>query len=55
MPDGTRGPTYTDAGIKTAVTQGIDPEGSRLECADAAVAADRLRMDRPARLPQDLQ
>ena len=31
MPDGTRGPAYTDAGIKTAVTQGLDPEGSRLE------------------------
>jgi hypothetical protein len=31
MPDGTRGPVYTDAGIRTAVTQGIDPEGSRLE------------------------
>ena len=31
MPDGTRGPTYTDAGIKTAVTQGLDPEGSRLD------------------------
>jgi mono/diheme cytochrome c family protein len=31
MPDGTRGPTYTDAGIMTAVTQGLDPEGSHLE------------------------
>jgi Cytochrome c len=31
MPDGTRGPTYTDARIKTAVTQGLDPEGSQLE------------------------
>jgi mono/diheme cytochrome c family protein len=31
MPDGTRGPTYTDAGIMKAVTQGLDPEGSRLE------------------------
>jgi mono/diheme cytochrome c family protein len=31
MPDGTRGPTYTDAGIMTAVTRGLDPEGSRLE------------------------
>jgi cytochrome c oxidase subunit II len=30
MPDGTRGPTYTDAGIMKAVTQGLDPEGSRL-------------------------
>lgn len=31
MPDGTRGPTYTDASIKTAVTQGLDPAGSHLE------------------------
>jgi hypothetical protein len=31
MPDGTRGPAYTDASIKTAVTQGLDPEGSQLE------------------------
>ncbi len=31
MPDGTRGPAYSDAGIMTAVTQGLDPEGSRLE------------------------
>jgi hypothetical protein len=31
MPDGTRGPTYTDAGIKKAVTRGIDPSGDRLE------------------------
>jgi hypothetical protein len=31
MPDGTRGPTYTEAGIRTAVTQGLDPAGSRLE------------------------
>jgi mono/diheme cytochrome c family protein len=31
MPDGTRGPTYTDAGIMTAVTQGLDPAGSRLD------------------------
>jgi mono/diheme cytochrome c family protein len=31
MPDGTRGPAYTDAGIMKAVTQGLDPEGSRLE------------------------
>jgi cytochrome c oxidase subunit II len=31
MPDGTRGPVYTDASIRTAVTQGIDPQGSRLE------------------------
>jgi hypothetical protein len=31
MPDGSRGPTYTDAGIETAVTRGLDPEGSPLE------------------------
>jgi len=31
QPDGTRGPTYTDATLRTAVTQGLDPEGSRLE------------------------
>ena len=31
MPDGTRGLAYTDAGIKTAVIQGLDPEGSHLE------------------------
>jgi cytochrome c oxidase subunit II len=31
MPDGKRGPVYTDVGIRTAVTQGIDPEGSHLE------------------------
>jgi len=31
QPDGTRGPTYTDATLHTAVTQGLDPEGSRLE------------------------
>ena len=30
QPDGSRGPTYTDAGIRKAVTQGIDPEGDRL-------------------------
>jgi len=29
--DGGRGHTFTDAGIKTAVIQGLDPEGSRLE------------------------
>jgi mono/diheme cytochrome c family protein len=29
-PDGTRGPTYTDAGIHEAVTQGIDPTGAHL-------------------------
>ncbi len=31
QPDGTRGPTYTDATLRTAVTQGLDPQGSRLE------------------------
>jgi len=31
MPDGTRGPTYTDAAIRRAVTTGIDPAGSHLE------------------------
>lgn len=31
MPDGTRGPTYTDATIHRAVTTGIDPEGSHLD------------------------
>ena len=31
QPDGTRGPTYTDTTLHTAVTQGLDPEGSRLE------------------------
>jgi mono/diheme cytochrome c family protein len=30
QPDGSRGPTYTDAGIRTAVTQGIDPTGAHL-------------------------
>ena len=45
-------PAYTDASIKTAVTQGIDPEGGH-GSADAAVAAHRPRMDRPARLPED--
>ena len=29
-PDGTRGPTYTDATLHRAVTAGIDPEGSHL-------------------------
>jgi mono/diheme cytochrome c family protein len=29
-PDGSRGPTYTDAAIRKAVTQGIDPTGARL-------------------------
>jgi cytochrome c oxidase subunit 2 len=29
-PDGSRGPTYTDATLKRAVTTGIDPEGSHL-------------------------
>ena len=30
-PDGSRGPTYTGAGIRKAVTQGIDPTGAHLE------------------------
>ena len=30
-PDGGRGPTFTDATLRTAVVQGLDPEGSRLE------------------------
>jgi cytochrome c oxidase subunit 2 len=29
-PDGSRGPTYTDATLKRAVTTGIDPEGGHL-------------------------
>jgi len=29
-PDGSRGPTYTDEGIKRAITQGIDAEGRLL-------------------------
>lgn len=29
-PDGSRGATYTDARIRKAVTQGIDPEGDTL-------------------------
>ena len=31
QPDGTRGPTYSVATLRTAVTQSVDPEGSRLE------------------------
>jgi Cytochrome c len=31
QPDGTRGPTYTDSSLRPAVTQGLDPEGSRLD------------------------
>jgi hypothetical protein len=31
MPDGTRGPTYSDAAIRRAVVTGIDPEGDHLE------------------------
>lgn len=31
MPDGTRDSAYTDAGIRTALTAGLDPEGSPLE------------------------
>lgn len=30
-PNGSRGPTYADAGIRKAVTQGIDPTGAHLE------------------------
>ena len=30
-PDGGRGPTFTDATLRTAVIQGLDPEGNRLE------------------------
>ena len=30
-PDGTRGPTYTDALLQRAVTTGIDPDGEALE------------------------
>lgn len=29
-PDGTRGPVFTDASIRTAVTEGVDPEGDHL-------------------------
>jgi cytochrome c len=29
-PDGSRGPTYTDATLKQAVTTGVDPQGSHL-------------------------
>lgn len=30
QPDGTRGPTYTDASLEAAITQGVDPEGDAL-------------------------
>ena len=30
LPDGSRGPTYTDAAIRTAVIQGLDPKGDKL-------------------------
>jgi cytochrome c oxidase subunit II len=30
QPDGSRGPTYTDATLKRAVTEGIDPQGAHL-------------------------
>ena len=30
QPDGTRAMTYTDAGIRNAVTRGVDPTGARL-------------------------
>ncbi|MFA4966395.1 MAG: c-type cytochrome [Thermoleophilia bacterium] len=29
-PDGTRGPAFTDAALRTAVTEGVDPEGDHL-------------------------
>ena len=29
-PDGTRGPVFTDESIRTAVTEGVDPEGDHL-------------------------
>ena len=29
-PDGSRGPVYTDAAMRTAVTTGVDPTGSHL-------------------------
>lgn len=30
-PDGTRGPTYTNAALKRAITQGLDPEDKPLD------------------------
>lgn len=30
-PDGSRGPTYTDAEIQRAVEQGIGPDGDQLD------------------------
>ena len=30
QPDGTRGPTYTDTSLRTAVTAGVDPTGAHL-------------------------
>jgi cytochrome c oxidase subunit II len=32
-PDGSRGPTYTDATLRRAVTQGVDPSGDKLDAA----------------------
>jgi hypothetical protein len=29
-PDGTRGPTYTDAALRRAITEGVDPQGNHL-------------------------
>jgi hypothetical protein len=29
-PDGTRGPTYSDASLRRAITTGIDPSGGQL-------------------------
>ena len=31
MPDGSRGPVYNDAAIRTAVITGVDPSGAHLE------------------------
>ena len=31
MPDGSRGPVYSDAAIRTAVITGVDPSGAHLE------------------------
>jgi mono/diheme cytochrome c family protein len=30
QPDGTRGPTYNEASLRRAITQGTDPKGDRL-------------------------
>ena len=31
LPDGSRGPSYTDAAIRRAVTYGVDPDGDKLD------------------------